>query len=131
MARLNADGTLDHTFMNGLSGADGRVDAIAVQSDGKILIGDAGGARIARLNADGTLDGGFQNRPSGVVGGVSSIDVQSDGKVLIGGDFTQVNDMPAAGIARLNADGSLDRTFQIELAADEVGGSSASSVAVR
>src|SRR5881409_404796 len=39
IARLNADGSTDYTFMNGLSGADdwGTVYSIAVQGDGKIL----------------------------------------------------------------------------------------------
>src|SRR6185503_5935456 len=39
IARLNADGSTDHTFMNGLSGANGTVNSVALQSDGKVLIG--------------------------------------------------------------------------------------------
>src|SRR5439155_26956364 len=38
IARLNTDGTLDTTFGNGLAGAS-TVYSVAVQSDGKILIG--------------------------------------------------------------------------------------------
>src|SRR4051812_25358982 len=41
VARLEADGNIDPTFMNGLSGADSNILALAVQSDGKILIGGA------------------------------------------------------------------------------------------
>ena len=40
-----------------------------------------------------------------------SVAVQPDGKVLIGGDFTTVNGTNRNGIARLNADGSLDSSF--------------------
>src|SRR2546430_7365075 len=39
IARLNSDGTLDSAFLNGLSGANGGVYSIAVQNDGKVLIG--------------------------------------------------------------------------------------------
>src|SRR5262249_53401216 len=39
VARLNTDGTTDHTFMHGLAGAKGIVNAVVVQSDGKVLIG--------------------------------------------------------------------------------------------
>ena len=62
VARLNADGTLDTTFMNNMAGANGGVRAIAVQPNGKILIagfftqvnGTPRG-HIARLEADGSL----------------------------------------------------------------------------
>ena len=60
IGRLNADGTLDATFN---AGADYHVDALAVQADGKIVMGGKfemlnGQSRyyIGRLNADGTLD---------------------------------------------------------------------------
>jgi len=62
--------------------------------------------RIARLNTDGTLDSTFQSRMTGVGSGyldaaVYSIVATADGKVLIGGNFTFVDDIPAARIARL------------------------------
>jgi len=116
VARFNADGSTDYTFMNGLSGADSAVYAMAVQSDGKVVIGGAftnvNGVtryRIARLNADGTLDGTFSSTASSPV---YAIAVQSDGKILIGGAFTGVNGSPRIRIARLNSDGGLDGTFQ-------------------
>src|SRR5207249_1931190 len=55
IARLNADGMTDYTFMNGLSGVNGSVDSVALQSDGRVLIGgcfttvnDIGRINIAR-----------------------------------------------------------------------------------
>ena len=39
IARLNVDSTLDTSFGNGLAGADLDVFAVAVQSDGKVVIG--------------------------------------------------------------------------------------------
>ena len=121
VARLNADGTLDTGFQNGLSGVGGLnsyVTSVAVQSDGKVLIGGGfttvnGVSRkgIARLNGDGTLDTGFQNGLSGVNDRVLSVAVQWDGKVVIGGNFTAVDGVNRNGIARLNADGTLDTGF--------------------
>jgi uncharacterized delta-60 repeat protein len=65
--RLNADGSIDPTFasppidFNGQEGGRSSlsVDSLAVQPDGKILIG--GGPGLARVNADGTLDTTFAN----------------------------------------------------------------------
>ena len=116
IARLNADGTLDATFLSG-TGVNGVVNSIYLQPDGKILIGGDfttvnGTAvnRIARLNADGTLDATF-TVGTGASAAVYSVRHQSDGKILIGGDFTTVNDTTVNRIARLNADGTLDTTF--------------------
>ena len=107
--------------------SDNVVDSVAVQADGKVLLGGdfttlqpngapAATARnyIARVNADGTLDTGFDPKASDIV---FSVAVQADGKVLLGGGFTtlQPNGAPAATarskIARVNADGTLDMGF--------------------
>jgi hypothetical protein len=60
IARLNTDGTLDTTFNPG-SGMDNRVEAIALDSSSKLLVGGAFTKvnnitrnRIARLNTDGS-----------------------------------------------------------------------------
>lgn len=92
--------------------ANGAILAVAVQPDGKILIGGDftsvspnGGAvvmrnRIARLNTDGTLDTGFDPSADQLV---ATIAVQSDGKILIGGIFTSVGGQTRNNIARLDA----------------------------
>lgn len=105
LARLNPNGSLDATFLNGLSGADGEVHSIALQPDGKVVIAGSfcnvnGTARsaIARLNADGSLDTSFVTTLSGCGAAVHAVVLQADGKVLYGG-------------ARLNADGSSDATY--------------------
>ena len=124
VARMNLDGALDLTFNPG-SGADGFVEALVLYptnavtgtNGGKILIGGGFSAvnnvsrhGLARLNANGTLDNSF-NVGNGADGFVHSIDLQSDGKVLVAGDFTHWNDLPVAGIMRLNSNGSLDTSF--------------------
>ena len=122
IARLNANGSLDGSFQNGMSGVrngdyPGGVGALAVQPDGKVLIAGPfttvnGTTRsnIARLNANGSLDGSF-NAGTGVSGQVLSIALQPDGKALIGGSFTSINGTNRNNIARLNANGSLDVSF--------------------
>ena len=118
IARLNADGSLDTTFLNApLTGADMAVRALALQPDGKVVIGGSfttvNGTprnRIARLNADGSLDTSF-NPGSGPNSTVLAVALQADGKVLIGGWFTTVDGTARSRIARLNADGSLDTGF--------------------
>jgi uncharacterized delta-60 repeat protein len=120
IARLNADGTLDGTFNPG-TGANNAVETISIQSDGKLIIGgdftSYNGTtrnRIARLNADGTLDGTF-NLGTGVNNGVSTTSIQSDGKIIIGGWFTSYDGTTRNDIARLNSDGTLDGTFNLNL----------------
>ncbi|MFO0484024.1 MAG: delta-60 repeat domain-containing protein, partial [Sphingobacteriia bacterium] len=116
IARLNADGNLDASFNPG-AGANSQVFSIALQPDGKMLIEGGFSSynntprnRIARLNADGSLDTGF-NPGSSLNGAVSALAPQPDGKVLIGGNFTSYSGTPRNRIARLNADGSLDTSF--------------------
>ncbi|MGW8184634.1 MAG: Ig-like domain-containing protein [Candidatus Moraniibacteriota bacterium] len=113
IARLNADGTLDTNFNIG-SGITDEVNAIAIQSDGKILVGgffDSGTdiSGIARLNSDGSLDSTFNTVMSG--GQVRAIAIQSDDKILIGGDYFQYGGSHIGTMLRLNTDGSFDANF--------------------
>jgi uncharacterized delta-60 repeat protein len=96
-------------------GSYNTVSALAVQADGKFLIGGVftyvGGVSrnyIARLNADGTLDAGFNPNANSLLYTVTE---QADGKILIGGTFTTVGGFTRNRIARLNPDGTLDVGF--------------------
>ena len=116
IARLNPDGSLDPSFNPG-SGANGTIQSVAIQTDGKLVIGGLftsfnGTARnrVARLNADGSLDGTF-NPGTGANGTVNKVLVQPDKQILIAGDFGTVNGSTRVRIARLNPDGTLDPTF--------------------
>ncbi len=116
IARLNANGTLDSTFAIG-SGADNQVQGVAVQPDGKILVGGSfanfNGTtqnQIVRLNVDGSFDPSFTASITGS-SGVWTIKLQPDGKILLGGAVGFVNGINRRGIARLNANGSLDSFY--------------------
>jgi uncharacterized delta-60 repeat protein len=118
IARLNSDGTPDTAFPTN-TGANSSVSAIAIQSDGKIVLGGSftvfNGVtvnRIARLNSDGTPDTAFTtNTGTGVANSVNAIAIQSDGKIVLGGDFTTFNGVTVNHIVRLNSDGTLDTAF--------------------
>ncbi|MEZ4756379.1 MAG: delta-60 repeat domain-containing protein [Flavobacteriales bacterium] len=116
IARLNPDGSLDTAFDPG-DGPEFQIYSMAVQPDGKILVGgqfnefDGVTANmIVRLNPDGSVDSGFDTG-TGADWIVLSIKPQSDGKILVGGNFLEFDGVPRSGIARLNADGSLDTSF--------------------
>jgi uncharacterized delta-60 repeat protein len=116
IARLNTDGTLDTSFNPGI-GANDNIWTTSIQSDGKIIIGgdftSYNGTtrnRIARLNPNGTLDAVF-NPGTGVTSVVRTNLIQSDGKIIIGGNFTSFNGTSRNKIARLNANGTLDNSF--------------------
>jgi uncharacterized delta-60 repeat protein len=60
--------------------------------------------------APGDLDTSFQSS-RGASDTVQCIVEEPDGKLLIGGEFSAADDIPRSRIARLNADGTVDRWF--------------------
>ncbi|MDP1579306.1 MAG: Calx-beta domain-containing protein [Candidatus Didemnitutus sp.] len=130
LARLNADGSLDSSFIGPNFGGDSgwRVESLALQPDGKLLVGGSfyfSGANfkagLCRVETTGALDATF----SGVVAGahldgstsdirtVRQIVVEPDGRLLIVGNFTAFNNTPRGGVARLSATGALDSSFAL------------------
>ncbi len=125
IVRLNADGSVDPTFNPG-TGANGAVDSISVQVDGKIVIGGRFRAfngmtrhQVARLNPDGSLDMTF-DPGEGPDAEVKTVLAQSNGKIMIGGGFTSIDDRFDSHVTRLNNDGSLDLTFDAGNGADDI-----------
>lgn len=117
LARLEANGSLDLSFNPGGGSNAFNLGQVLIQPDQRILI--AGGftsiggvARpgLARLLADGTPDSTFA---PGLIagGGIYRLLLQPNGRVVLGGSFTNIQGFPRDGLARLNADGSLDQTF--------------------
>jgi len=132
LIRLNADGSKDTTFNVG-TGFNGGIETIALQSDGKIIVGgqftaynsSASPMSIMRLNSDGTVDssfitsGGFERvvGSSSYAGNVKAIELQTDGKILVGGVFdvytANFTSVSAKRMVRLNADGTKDTSFDV------------------
>lgn len=141
--RFNQDGTVDMSFGN--RGAsflqfrnylDAYCNAIAIQSDGKIVV--AGSARLekpplsyesyyaaARFDTDGNLDVDFDNENTlnkdglviiggekGPADGITAIAIQEDGKIVMGGWSTNPSGIGGGfAVIRLNENGTLDNTF--------------------
>lgn len=112
-ARLSpADGSADPDFADGTGIYDSsNAYVVAVQADGKTLIGGQEG--ILRINADGTLDDGFHTDLAGEFPSIVAIAPHPDGKIFIGGFFSSVGGVARTNIARLQADGSLDTSFEL------------------
>lgn len=116
ITRLNSDGTRDTGFTTG-SGFNGNVNAIAIQSDGKIVVGGSftnynGTTQnsITRLNSDGTRDSEFTTE-TGFSGNVNALAIQSDGKIVVGGTFSTYRGTSTLYICRLNSNGTIDTAF--------------------
>ena len=109
IARLDpVTGVADSFNANIGSGEGPRVDAIALQPDGKVLIGgyftSVGGQprkSFVRLNADGTLDMSFNPNLTGLNDSIDAITVQPDGKILVSGSFSFIGGQPRYALARL------------------------------
>lgn len=128
LARYNSDGSLDTTF-----DGDGKVTtpigsshdfaySVAIQSNAKIVVAgsswnlsvSSADFAIARYDADGSLDTTFDGDGKLTTDFGSNQDVayavaiEGDGKIVVGGEAN-----PGFGLARYNADGSLDTDFGI------------------
>jgi uncharacterized delta-60 repeat protein len=109
VARLNpADGSLDTSFNSGITNANYDAADLSVQPDGKIIVG---GVPMFRLDSNGAVDSSFASLPVGVPGKVNVAVVQPDNKILVGGNFEFASEKTVRHLARFNADGSIDNTF--------------------
>jgi uncharacterized delta-60 repeat protein len=123
IARLLPNGSLESTAtFNPGTGASTHVLCLALQEDGKILVGGRftqfngqSRNRLARLTAAGALEGtsafnigtGFGGLAIGTSPAVHSIAVQTSGDILAGGDFTTVNGQARERLVRLSSNGAL------------------------
>ncbi len=136
LVRYTMDGTLDTTFGGGTGkvitpvstgSGDDRVQALSVQTDGKIVaagsafVGVAGqDFTLVRYDTDGTLDttfGGGTGTVSTHLGAGYSVEllqalsVQGDGKIVAAGSARSGTTGLDFALARYNMDGTLDATF--------------------
>jgi uncharacterized delta-60 repeat protein len=138
IVKLNSDGTMDLNFSGDgkktltydYGGSKTDVgNAVAIQPDGKILIGATITVApletdwaVIRMHPNGSLDTSFGGNggveiafdlmgPGQGSDSVTDILVQPDGKIVVVGNVTSEYGDWDMGVARLNADGSLDTTF--------------------
>ena len=120
LLRYNANGTLDGTFGSGGlvvtdigSSSHDNGEAMAVQSDGKIVVGGNSGSPVAmafaRYNADGSLDASFGTGGKltvslgGSFSAMIDLTIQPDGKI-IGAGYNQVGSTANLALVRLLGD---------------------------
>ena len=126
LVRLDAAGATDQAFAQNVGAATNVFRIRRYNAAGQYLLGStrgivsAGGLvrnELLRLNANGTADASFDigTGPSGGAynGFVQEYAVQPDGKVVVTGSFSTFNNVPAAGVVRLNANGSVDTGFNV------------------
>jgi uncharacterized delta-60 repeat protein len=142
VVRLKANGALDTTFDGDGKklfswGAIGRVTAVVVAPNGKILLGgfsgpEGGNIQVARMTAKGALDttfgaGGIATVDFGATEFGAAIARQADGRILVAGQSSA----GGAVIARLRATGVLDTDFGGDGRVTLPGGGSLSAVLVQ
>jgi len=131
VTRLNTDGSLDTTFggtgkvLTPVLASNDVVNAVAIQSDGKILAagsalnGATNDFAIVRYNTDGTLDTTFDTDGkvvTSIIFGddvVTSMAVQSDGKIVVAG-YSIGSGQADSYVLRYNTNGSLDTSFSAD-----------------
>lgn len=124
LLRLLTNGAVDPGFHPVLgyaspTGNDAGVRSLLLQPDGKIVISghfqfvnDVPRRRLARLNPDGSVDLNF-DPGAGLNASAAALARQPDGKIILAGRFTSVDGVACNQLARLNPDGSLDRSFDV------------------
>jgi uncharacterized delta-60 repeat protein len=130
-------GNLGHAMSRFQGSVGDAGEAMAVQSDGKVLVGGISAQRFAfaRYNSDGTLDatfgtGGAEAIPIGQSDFGLALGIQTDGKIVMAGSASIGNSSPMV-VLRLNRDGSLDTTFNgTGWRAISFGGANASALAL-
>jgi len=122
IVRLNSDGSLDSTFTTEGSGLNDKVQAVAVQSNNKVVVGgwfnQLDGERcghIVRLNTDGTKDISFDvgigigdHTDDWEGARVQNIVITSGGDVLCAGGFNSFGDRAVYSFLKLSSTGELD-----------------------
>lgn len=115
LARINPDGTFDFGFTGY---AWEFSDNIVLQPDGKIVVGNSrfagppgNGIAVRRYNANGTFESTLATVTDGF--GIEALEQLPDGKFLVAGDINYIDNVFRRRIARLNANGGLDPTFEV------------------
>ncbi|WP_264530262.1 T9SS type A sorting domain-containing protein [Flavobacterium sp. N502540] len=115
MIRLNTDGTIDTTFDTPSLPASSYIYCLTLLPDGKLLVGNTSSKKLLRLTADGALDTTFYVEHPEIEQCIDVL-VLPDGKLIVAGSIR----MPDPGgkgtsynLEKLNADGTIDPTFDI------------------
>ena len=122
LARYNTNGSLDSSFdtdgkLTTHLGFSDKGASVTLQADGKILLAGTSNYNdfaLARYNTDGSLDSSFDtdgilHTDFGSTDTGASVTIQTDGKILLAGTSNG-----NFALARYNANGSLDSSFDTD-----------------
>ena len=115
--RLNPDGSPDNTFAQpaNLIPENWVLDtAERIVLFGGFVENGENIYRYARLNQNGSLDTTFNVSFGMTAGSVLTFALQPNGKILLGGDYTHINGVLRRRLARINADGTTDASFNTD-----------------
>lgn len=128
IVRLNPDFTIDTTFVGGIDTqalwqdnyASSSFSCLASHPDGDIIgVGSFHSYNgvaingVVKINNDGSKESNFNNICRGFDESVKQFELQPDGKILCIGRFHAYNGVFKNRFLRLNADGSLDESFNV------------------
>lgn len=135
LMRYNANGTLDTTFdgdgkvITQVGNADDKAYGLAVQQNGKILVGGSGSNgsnndfALLRYNSNGSLDSSFGNAgkvttPFGIGSDIAfDLVLQNDGKVVLAG-YQQTFAFEEIAVARYQGDAVLSSSAKFDFNGD-------------
>lgn len=118
--RFLANGQLDTSYQMYFPALNTRVDDLVVQPDGKVIYvhqyldsQSYSAIGVYRLNMDGSRDQSF-NLEAAFRGGANNISLLPNGKIQLAGSFIEVVEGSVnKRFLRLNSDGSVDRSFDV------------------
>ena len=122
LIRVDPSGAVDSSFDAGIYGGYPFISCLILQADQKLVFAGCfeGAAwqahtNIFRLEASGAPDLGFTNGTEQAAlptdGRIYAMAAQPDGKLLLGGLFNKLCGSPRSHLGRLNANGTLDTSF--------------------
>ena len=127
VARIKNDGSRSLDYANTgdfpAVGPNNSISGMAVQPDGKLLLGGnftqfnsvTTAKGLVRVNPDATLDTSFTSPANSIV--AASLAVDANGRIYVsGGIGTAFGTSTSRAIVRLKSDGTLDPTFDLPLA---------------
>lgn len=113
MIRLNTDGSIDTTFDTPALPASSYIYCLTLLPDGKLLVGNDSSKKLLRLTADGALDTTFYDEHAEIQS-CRAVLVLPDGKLVVAGSMSDPGGaVTYYHVEKLNADGTIDPTFDI------------------
>jgi uncharacterized delta-60 repeat protein len=115
ITRLNADGTLDHSFTEIPSTYTIMLPTFDISNDGSIIVVNSAFGNtfgINKYDADGNVISEF-DAPVKKYGSIQTIKATGDNKLIVSGAFIKMGDHFTNDVARLNLDGTPDHSFTV------------------